>query len=919
MLGRWVKGRPLAWLAVVWVMGTVAGSVLPPGALSWKTAVGAAAAAGMIALLALPYRAWLAGVLLFVAAAGYYQGYDSRNVSAIVPPTASESETERDDILAGEWTVAASGTIASRVEVDGDKVAFTMRVRSIAFADDPAGAKGDDGRDASVGEESADAREAADADGGTAENKSDASLDETIQVSIRLLEQQEQAVAAGWGRGDRIRLEGVLRTPSPSRNFGGFDYRLYLYRHHTHWQLSVKGLASVTAGNGDERLNDERAAGWADPSRLLRLNDDARYRLAGVFKQLFGEDSTDTGYLQSLVLGLTDDIEPGLYAQFSQLGLTHILAISGTHVAVFVAGCLWLLRLCRMTRERALVVTIAVIPLYIALTGSSPSAVRAGIMGMVGLYMVRRGLWKDAGNLIAFAAVAMLLWEPYYVYDVSFQLSFLVTLGLIVGVQRFGALLPIRQGAVSGLVSITIVAQLVSFPITVYYFNGLSLLSLLANFILVPFISLLVLPLGTFALLAGMIAIPLGAPLAWLVKPMNTATFWLIDAAATHDPLRLIWPKPTLIWIAAYYVLLWAVYAGVVRWKEHDRSALACAAVAGMVVLLWLGYDPHRFDRTGEVHVIDVGQGDAILVRTPQGRHMLIDGGGTISFRKPDEAWKERRDPYEVGKKLLVPLLKQRGVQEIELLVASHQDQDHIGGLQAVVEQIPVKKLLMNGTWKGNAYARKLFETAIAAGTKIVTAETGSAVHLDRHTELRALAAGGGRPLRLAESQNEESVVLWLRLYETTFLLTGDMTAANEEELLAALASQTMARAGGQSDTVLARTAAVASDSVAVELTKLSPVDVLKVAHHGSKTSTTEAWLAFWRPRVSVISAGVNNVYGHPNAGVLERLGRLGGDIRRTDLDGEVVFQVTAKGMCIRKMLNDAETGRLGCQRTEGT
>lgn len=915
MLGRWVKGRPLAWLAVVWVMGTVAGSVLPPGVLSWKTAVGAAAAAGMITLLTLPYRVWLAGILLFVAAAGYYQGYDARNVSAIIPLTDSAGESERGDIPAREWTITASGTIASRVEVDGDKVAFTMRVRSVAFTDDSAGANGSDEGDGRVVEESADARGAADANGGTVEKKPDVSaLDETIQVSIRLLEQQEQAIAAGWGRGDRIRLEGVLRPPSPSRNFGGFDYRLYLYRHHTHWQLALKGLASAATVNEEEQLTDERNAGWADPTRLLRLNDDARYRLAGVFKQLFGEDSMDTGYLQSLVLGLTDDIEPGLYAQFSQLGLTHILAISGTHVAVFVAGCLWLLRLCRLTRERSLVVTMAVIPFYIALTGSSPSAVRAGIMGMVGLYMVRRGLWKDAGNLIAFAAVAMLLWEPYYVYDVSFQLSFLVTLGLIVGVQRFGALLPIRQGAVSGLVSITVVAQLISFPITVYYFNGLSLLSLLANFILVPFISLIVLPLGTFALLAGMIAIPLGAPLAWLVKPMNTATFWLIDAVATHDPLRLIWPKPSLVWMAAYYVLLWAVYAGAVHWKENGRPVWACAAAAGMIVLMWHGYDPQRFDRTGAVHVIDVGQGDAILVRTPQGRHMLIDGGGTISFRKPDEAWKERRDPYEVGKKLLVPLLKQRGVQEIELLVVSHQDQDHIGGLQAVVEQIPVKKLLMNGTWKGNALTRKLFETAIAAGTKIVTAENGNAVRLDRHTELRALAAGGDRPLRLAESQNEESVVLWLRLYETTFLLTGDMTAANEDDLLAALPTQTMAKAGGQSDAVLAKTAAFASGPIAAALAKRHPVDVLKVAHHGSKTSTTEEWLAYWRPRVSVISAGVNNVYGHPNAGVLERLGRLGGDIRRTDLDGEVVFQVTEKGMCIRKMLNDAETGPLGCR-----
>lgn len=859
-----VMKRPLTVLAIAWVAGTALGSKLPPGMLSWKAAVLAAALAVMMALLAIPGRRAVGLLLLLVAAAAYYQGYDAKNLSTIPhPPPVIGVEDEGAVETTVEREAIIYGSIASRVNVDGDKVSFALEARMIGF----------DGTDT-------------------------VSVDDTVQVSIRLLKQEEQARAAGWGRGDEIALPGTLKRPEPPRNFGGFDYRLYLYRKHTHWLLSVKGLDNVRTGPDDtseasaNRQAAETAGGIAaiyaampDVTRLLRWNDDLRYHLGSVFDRLFGKEGTDSGYLKSLVLGLTDDMDPELYQQFSQLGLTHILAISGLHVAVFVAGCMWLLRWSGLTREKIIMATMALVPFYIAVSGSSPSAVRAGIMAMIGLYLARRRIWKEALNVIGLAAVVMLLWEPYYLYDVSFQLSFLVTLGLIVGVPRFSSLIPIRSPSANSLLSVTIVAQLISFPITVYYFNGVSLLSAFANLLLVPFISLVVLPLGTFALIAGLVSVHAGAPIGWLVSKINAATFWLIDFAATHDPLRLIWPKPSLLWVGAYYALLWGVYAGAVRWKDAGKPAAGYAAVAVMIVFLWYGYDPDRFDRTGKVQFIDVGQGDAILVRSPQGRHMLIDGGGTLTFRKPGEEWKERKDPYEVGRKLLVPLLKQRGVDRIDLLVVSHQDQDHMGGLQAVVEQIPVRKMLMNGTWKGNETSRKLFETAMTKGADVVTAPEGGRFMLDRFTELYAINAGKEPSLRLAEEQNSESVVLHMRMYESRFLFTGDMRADNEESILAHLQGEEQTSIG--------------ADGAGVK----PPVDVLKVAHHGSKTSTTDEWLTYWKPKASIISVGPKNVYGHPNPGVLERLRLSGTEIRRTDLDGEIVFTVTDKGLNIGKKL----------------
>ncbi|RKN79032.1 DNA internalization-related competence protein ComEC/Rec2 [Paenibacillus ginsengarvi] len=845
--------RPLATAAVLWTAGTALGGELPQGLLSWKAFMLSVALGVMLALFAIPGRRIIGLLLVVMAAAAYYQIYDAKNVPTI--PMPSVVETESGDPAAGSVgrEVRLTGEIASRVEVDGDKVSFALRSQAVRL-----------------------------------DEEEPLQASDTVQVSVRLLQQEEQVRARTMGRGDPVTVSGVLKRPDLPRNFGGFDYRLYLYRNHIHWQLSAKGLDSVlTEAEADEEevegsLLAERRNRFAfvpEPVRIMRWNDDLRSRLGAVFDSLFPMGGPDSGYLKSLVIGLTDDMDPELYRHFSQLGLTHILAISGLHVGVFVAGCMWLLRLFGLTRERILTVTLLLVPFYVAIAGGSPSAVRAGIMAMIGLYAARRLLWKDAPNVIGLAAILMLLWEPYFLYNVSFQLSFLVTTGLIVGVQRFSRLLPIRNKSVSSLLSITIVAQVISFPVTVYYFNGISLLSMLANLVMVPFISFVVLPLGTFALLAGLVSVHAGAPFGWIVEKVNRLTFWLIDYAATHDPSQFIWPKPSIAWIVAYYGLLAAVYAGAIRWKEEQKPLLAYAAVPLMMALLWFGYNPDMLDRDGKVSFIDVGQGDAILIRTPQQRHVLIDGGGTLSFRKPGEEWKERSDPYEVGKKLLVPLLKQRGVHRIDQLVISHQDQDHIGGLQAVVEQIPVTTIVMNGTWKGNASSRKLFETAMRKGTAIVSIAPGGLTPVDRYTKLTVLSSGGGKPTRVAEEQNNESVVLLLQMRDARFLFTGDMRAEDEKELLAAW------------------------QTAAAEEEVPEPVDVMKIAHHGSKTSSSGEWLSYWKPERAVISVGLNNSYGHPNAGVLERIAEAGSVIYRTDRSGEIVFTVTRTGLTVDSKL----------------
>ncbi|WP_052488056.1 DNA internalization-related competence protein ComEC/Rec2 [Gordoniibacillus kamchatkensis] len=822
--------RPLLWYAVAWIVGAAAAGsawfVLPRPASLW-IALGAVMAAAAIWLCKLPRANMLVVPLLAAAAFGYGEWRDGRNVTAIVDAAATDTGA-----LSG-IEATALGRIVSPVDVDGDRASFEFEAHELRLGD----------------------------------SGTPIALRERMRVNVRLLAQQEQAAARQFERTDRVEVSGILLRPEPGRNFGGFDYREYLRRHHIHWLLSVKGIAHVERSAAGSQLGTDRLLLWSDRLRAA---------LAAKMDSIFPADQS--GLMKSMLIGWQEDMDPEQYRQFSKLGLTHILAISGMNVAIFLGLLFAVLKRLRLTRESTLLVGIAAMPGYVLLTGASPSIVRAGIMSMMALYAARRGWLKDGLHLAALAAWAMLVWEPYYLYDVGFQLTFAITAALLAGVPRIARLLPIRKEALRQAAAITIVSQLVSFPITVYYFNVFSLLSWLANALFVPVFGTLLFPASLVSLLLGLVWMPLGRVSGALTGFLSRWTLWAIDRLAAVDGFQLIWPTPSPLWIAAYFATLALLLAALTRrfaprdYEPPPGTAAqpsvwpVAACAAALALLLVYGYTPDRFSRTATVEFLDVGQGDAALIRTPSRKYILVDGGGTLSFRKPVDDWKERRNPFEVGRSVVVPLLQQRGVHKLDMVIATHEDQDHIGGLQAVAEQIPIGRFAFNGTLKPGATAERLFRTLLDRGVSLVPARRGSVWQADAETKLTVLAPGeNSEKLRIADKQNNESVAFTLELYGRRFLFTGDMEAPEEEDIL---------------------------HSPAVSTTPTAPIDVMKIAHHGSKTSTTSAWLDRWRPQLAVISVGARNSYGHPSGVVLQRLWTARIPAVRTDLSGGVRFVV---------------------------
>jgi competence protein ComEC len=776
-------------------------------------------------------RPWLLYCLIALAAFAYGQAYEYFTRSDI--SKASETRT------IAESPVAISGSIGSPVEVDGDRVSFVMKAKEIYIGQPGMGFP--------------------------------ASISETVQVFIKLTSQRQQKEAAEWRRGDQLGLNGKMTLPQLSRNFGAFDYGAYLNNRRIQWIIEAEGLDSAIR---------EPAHGWGTLN-LFMWADRFRHVIAAKLSAAFSDRFS--GFMSGLLLGMRDGIELEQYEQFSQIGMTHILAISGLHVAILLGGFMGLLTISGVSREANHLAGMIVIPFYVLLTGASPSVVRAGMMAVIALYASRKRMLKDGLNIVGLTATAMLIYNPYYLFNVSFQLSFAVTIGLIVGVPVMSRLIPIRAKWLNGLCSVTITAQLVSFPLTIFYFNQFSLLSWLANLLFVPLISLVVLPFGMVVVMLGLLGsignLLLIAPV-WMIEKMLAFTLMCVDWLNELESLLLIWPTPGVWWIALYYVLLcFAIRAAAVRKKRLWMTGLALLGA-----LLIYGYQPDWMINKGSVHFIDVGQGDSALIRTPAGETILVDGGGLVSFRKQGEEWKIRRDPFEVGKKVVVPLLKKRGIHELDYLIVTHGDFDHIGGLEAVVEHIPVRRVIFNGTVRNTPANIELFRRILEKNIPVFEAEAGKILHVDDATSLYFLFPlppqnkEQENVIEQAEKQNDLSVVFIMKMYSSSFLFTGDIGASVENKIL------------------------LNSPSYFINEGFPANIDVLKVAHHGSKHSTGLPWMQFWEPQTAVISVGINR-YGHPSEQVIDRLESHRSTVVRTDMHGEVQFLVEEHGLKLRTKL----------------
>ena len=670
---------------------------------------------------------------------------------------------------------------------------------------------------------------------------------ETVVAAGRVRVTMPATVEVDYG--DRVQMRAVLRRPASAGNPGAFDYRDHLRRQ------GITAIATVSY----PRHVSVIARRQLNP--FLRLAAGVRARVAEGLRATLTPERA--GVMTGLVFGERQDLSPELEDAFRRAGVTHLLAVSGLHVG-FVATTGWrLLRALRVPRAASALAGAALVWLYVLATGARPPAVRAGVGTTLGLLASAVGRERDLASALALAALVLMLQNPLVLFDVSFQLTFAATAGILLAYGPLCQAMAKLPRALAGAVAVTAGAQLGVTPLLAYYFQEVSLVGFAASLIGAPLTGALV-PLG------------LAAGLLFHVWPGGTQLLaavvnWGLEAllAATAGFARLPWavvsvPKP-----ASWAIAVWWVLAAVaLRWSElapRWRRGLLWACTL-IVAATWSA--AALVPRPLEMLVLDVGQGDAILIRTPAGVTALVDGGGRRVL--------EGNEVFNAGKDVVLPFLRREGVRRVDVVVVTHPHDDHLAGLLPVLSGVPVGLVVDNGhggsTPLWDEYLAIIRERGLAR--RIVQA--GQSIVLDGQTVLEVLHPPSVPLAGAGDGLNDNSIVLRLRYGRTAVLLTGDLDVAGQEHLL----------------------------KIGADLR----ADVVKVPHHGSRLSLVSEFYAATGAAAAVISVGANT-YGQPHPDVLAVLEQLGISIYRTDVHGALRWESdgTAWRLCPTRVLQPEE------------
>jgi competence protein ComEC len=554
-------------------------------------------------------------------------------------------------------------------------------------------------------------------------------------------------------------------------------------------------------------------------SGLLRTRVERAYRSAG-------PDTPGKALARALVLGDASPFPLEWKRGLRVTGLYHLLSVSGVHVAL-VAGAVWLLA-GWLPRALRLLLMLAAIGLYLLLVGPLPALVRAAVMGLLAVTALLVERPPAAVNALGWAVILLVLEKPDVVLSVAFQLTVAATAGLLLVAPPLARRWTRLPRWLSGSLAASVGAQLLTIPWAVPRFYLLAPLAPLFNLAAVPWTGLALgvsLIWTAIALVSPPAAGALLPVLDFLVAPFS----WPARTGpAVWFPVPIVL-SPWMAWLLA--LLLGLVLLARPRW-----------AIAGAVALVALLSCSLPATHGVELAMLDVGQGDAILLRDGP-RAMLVDGGG----------WKTG----DLGGRVLLPALLAEGVRRIDAVVMTHPDRDHCGGLVDIAAYLPVEEVWMGPGWGDEGCAGRL---AVLPGTRVRHLWAGRTAALGRWS-FRVLHPAPDED----RGTNERSLVIRAEALGRSVLLTGDVESWAEMRLLSCCERDVR-------------------------------VDVLKVAHHGSKTSSTESFLEAARPKLALISAGVNNLYHHPSPVILDRLEEHGVRVLRTDRDGMILVRLRQDG-----------------------
>lgn len=627
-------------------------------------------------------------------------------------------------------------------------------------------------------------------------------------------------------KGDKVEIKGSLKQPARAGNPGEFDYRKYLAKNGIYYIFSVKEEKDLSISRPASGFQ-----GWINSYS---------YNSQKLIKEVLPPD--EAAILLGMLLGIIEGIDSSEYSDYQKTGVVHIFSVSGLHVGFLLLLCAWACSLLGLSRKMRVISGIMLLLIYATLVGWPVPVIRSVIMGSIGLIAFYSGRDNRMLNSLGLAGIVILLINPNSLLQITFQLSFAAAWGLVY-------LFPLLRRKLNynsrwgDLLLVPVCAQLAVLPLTAYHFHLFSPLALLAN-IPITYLSGGAVILGFLSLLSGGLLPGLSAiflhPAGLCIDLIRVVNELVVNIPGSY--LRVITPGVALI-VLYYAGLLLFIYAYTAKGDKKRSSTLATGLlmIAIFVTVICL---PGSVYNRGQLEVtfIDVGQGDSILIKTPRGKFILVDGGGS-DFSDP-------------GARKVLPYLYYRGVSELYLVINTHPDIDHLQGLETVLKEIPARYIAVPATMVDAEEYRNLRKIAEAGKIPIIPLSGGEQVYTGEKMKIRVLHPPA--KAKSPDNANEQSIVLDVRYAGFSTLLTGDIGLEPMRKL--------------------------------VEKEPLASVTVLKIPHHGSKMSLLPVFYDEAKPEWAVISVGANNIFGHPHPSILETLEEKDIKILRTDLDGAVTF-----------------------------
>ena len=597
--------------------------------------------------------------------------------------------------------------------------------------------------------------------------------------------------------GDKIKVIGTFEVPSNNTIPNIFNYRKYLYNNQIYYLIA------------------------ADEIKIVSKNTNIFYYIKNmVIKRI--ENIDDTGYLKIFVLGINDDLDSDMLDSYEFNGVSHLFSISGSHIVLLTSIILFILKKISYNNKLIYFITILVVLFYLFLTSISPSILRSVIMFILMSINKCYNLKIKTLDIIFLVLVIAIVINPFYIYNVGFQFSYLISFSLILLSQKINN---IRNWFYKNIY-ISFICLLVSFPISIFNFYQVNIFSIFINLILIPLVSVIVFPLALltfiFPFLIGVFKISI-----FFLELLNN-----LFSGITIFQLTL--SKPSVLLVIIYYIF---IFLAIFKKRYY-------VFIVGLIII-------HKcyiyFEPTFKISFLDVGQGDSIFIKFPYNKgNILIDTGGIISYKK--EKWEERSKEYSIADNKIIPYLNSLGLTKLDYLILSHGDIDHMGEAINLVNGFKVDKVIFNlgeYNYLELEFIKKLKKKNILYYRNIEKLNIGNNMLYFLNNNLY-------------DNENDNSNVIYLNFSNIKIIFMGDAGTEVEEDIL--------------------------------DKYNLKDIDILKVGHHGSKTSTSNKFIDKINPKYSIISVGKNNRYGHPNSEVLDILNNS--SIYRTDRDGSIVFKI---------------------------